>query len=61
MNYAVVTLRDQDLPSGQDWCIVREQGRITACVKRSRSSDATVLAEAWAAARFAEAEALQLA
>lgn len=61
MNYAVMTLRDHDLPTGQDWCIVREPGRITACVKRSRANDAKVLAEAWAAARYADAASLQFA
>ena len=59
MKYAVMTLRDHDLPAGQDWCIVREPGQITACIKRSRASDARVLAEAWAATRQAERRLLQ--
>lgn len=51
MRYAVKILHDNDLPDGLEWCLVREPGAMTACVKRSYVTDPAVLAEAWAAAR----------
>lgn len=54
MQYAVKIMRDQDLPEGHDWCVIRAPGELIACVKRSRASDPKVLAEAWVGVRQAQ-------
>jgi len=49
--YDVLVVDDDEMPTSQDWLIIKHCEGLLAVLRRSAASDPCVLADAWAAAR----------